>query len=98
MENLKELTPNCYIVKNQYGYRKLLKKLNIHFRPNDKRDYSVDIYQLAENKMDVVDVKPDGSMRYKNYPIKYPALITFQDNTFEIGRYTLYITYDKLTN
>ena len=39
VENLIEITQDCLIVKTQAGFKKLLKKLNIHFRENDNRKY-----------------------------------------------------------
>ena len=50
VENLIEITQDCLIVKTQAGFKKLLKKLNIHFRENDNRLYSYDVVQLTKNE------------------------------------------------
>ena len=82
----------------------MLKKLNIHFRENDTRQYSYDVVQLTkdERAFEVVEYKyANKTYLYSlNYPIKYPCIISVNDKTFEIGNYTLYIRYfdDDLCN
>ena len=104
MSNLIEITPECFIIKRQSGFKKLLKKLNIHFRENDTRQYSYDVVQLTkdERAVEVVEHKyTNKTYLYSlNYPIKYPCIISVYDETFEIGNYTLYIRYfdDNLCN
>lgn len=93
MSNLKELTPNCFIVYNQYGYRKLLKKFNVHFRPNDTRWNTGEIYHYNYSDLDVVEEK-DGYQRFKNHPVKYPALISVENESFERGLIIINICYN----
>ena len=104
MSNLIEITPECFIIKGQSGFKKLLKKLNIHFRKNDTRQYSYDAVQLTkdERAFEVVEYKCTNKtyLHSLNYPIKYPCIVSVNDKTFEIGNYTLYIKYfdDDLCN
>ena len=104
MSNLIEITPECFIIKRQSGFNKLLKKLNIHFRENDTRQYSYDVVQLTkdERAFEVVEYKCTNKtyLHSLNYPIKYPCIISVNDKTFEIGNYTLHIRYfdDDLCN
>ena len=104
MSNLIEITPECFIIKRQSGFKKLLKKLNIHFRENDTRQYSYDVVQLIKDErvFEVVEYKYTNKtyLHSLNYPIKYPCIISVYDKTFEIGNYTLYIRYfdDDLCN
>ena len=104
MSNLIEITPECFIIKRQSGFKKLLKKLNIHFRENDTRQYSYDVVQLTKDEIafEAVEYKyANKTYLYSlNYPIKYPCIISVHDKTFEIGNYTLYVRYfdDDLCN
>ena len=97
MSNLIEITPDCFIIKRQSGFKKLLKKLNIHFRTNDKRQYSYDVVQLTKNErvFEVIEYKyTNKTYLYSlKYPIKYPCIVSVNDKTFEIGNYTLCIKY-----
>ena len=95
VENLIEITQDCLIVKTQAGFKKLLKKLNIHFRENDKRWYSYDVVQLTKDECAFETIK---GYKYTyleplKYPIKYPCIISIYDKTFELGHYTLCIRY-----
>lgn len=93
MSNLKELTPNCFIVKNQYGYRKLLKEFNVHYRPNDTRWNKACILHYGYGDLEVAEEK-DGYKRFKNYPVKYPVLISVEDESFERSIINIYICYN----
>ena len=102
VENLIEITQDCLIVKTQAGFKKLLKKLNIHFRENDTRWYSYDVAQLTkdEHAFETVKGYKYTYLEPVKYPIKYPCIISVYDKTFELGNYTLCIRYfdDKLCN
>lgn len=102
MENLVEITQDCLIVKTQAGFKKLLKKLNIHFRENDTRWYSYNVAQLTKDKCAFETVKYGDNTYLKSvkYPIKYPCIISIYDKKFELGNYTLSIRYfdDELCN
>ena len=102
MENLVEITQDCLIVKTQAGFKKLLKKLNIHFRENDTRCYSYDVVQLTKDKSTFETVKYSDNVYLESvkYPIKYPCIISVYDKKFELGHYTLCIRYfdDELCN
>ena len=104
MENLIEITRECFIVKTQAGYKKLLKKLGIHFRENDNRRYNYEVTQLTEDESAIEEVKYEFSnrtyTRHVKYPIKYPCIVGVYDNTFELEKYYLTIRYfdDDLCN
>ena len=102
VENLFEITQDCLIVKTQAGFKKLLKKLNIHFIENDNRCYSYDVVQLTkdERAFETVKYSDNTYLESVKYPIKYPCIISVYDKTFELSNYTLYIRYfdDELCN
>lgn len=89
-ENLFEITPVCYLVKTQSGYRKLLKRLNIY---NGR--YRHNVYQMTNDKnaFDKEDENGKTCYYHKNFPIKYPCIISYDDNTFECGEYSMTIRY-----
>lgn len=95
VENLIEITQDCLIVKTQAGFKKLLKKLNIHFRENDNRCYSYNVVQLTKDKHAFRTVKYCNNIYLDpvKYPIKYPCIISVYDKKFELGHYTLCIRY-----
>ena len=102
VENLFEIMQDCLIVKTQAGFKKLLKKLNIHFKENDTRCYSYDVVQLTKDERAFRTVKycNNAYLESVKYPIKYPCIISIYDKKFELGHYTLCIRYfdDELCN
>lgn len=95
MENLVKITQDCLIVKTQAGFKKLLKKLNIHFKENDIRCYSYDVVQLTKDERAFRTVKycNNAYLESVKYPIKYPCIISIYNKKFELGNYTLSIRY-----
>ena len=109
--NLIQVTPNCFIVRTQSGFNKLLKRL--HCKGKDNYDYSYSIRQITNDKNAIESTKQyqkydekgnalyneDGtpkvytSFKYKQYPVKYPFILTFEDMTFEFSAYNFYIRY-----
>ena len=95
--NLEELNPYLFKVYTQAGYRKLLKKFNIHYRPHDERWNRAEIYHYNYGNLEVTyDIDTDEGVhkRFKNYPVKYPVWITVNDKSFERCSITLYINYN----
>lgn len=92
-ENLIEIMPNTYICKTQAGWRNLLKKLGCY---GVNRDYSMVVgYQPAneDDAFEMVNMYGNDIKECKQYPIKYPALVSFQNETFELSMFYMYITY-----
>lgn len=85
MDNLIEVTPNCYVIRTQAGFRKLCKKLHCY---GENPWYGFRVSHITE-KYETLDC----DLYPKQYPIKYPCLLTFQDETFEISTYYFYIRY-----
>lgn len=93
MNNLVTLTPNCFIIYTQSGWKKLLKKLSCY---GNKSVYSYNVRQCTDS---------DDAFEYnglmftkefrvsKKYPIKYPCIVSYEDDRFELNQYQFYIRY-----
>ena len=114
MDNLISITPNCFIVRSQAGFKKLCSLLGCNESKNQYNyNYRFEVHHYTNDKNAIEDQRTclvwgcDGKgvfdengiqktytiTNYKQYPIKYPCIISFQDQTFECGRYIFYIKY-----
>lgn len=92
-ENLIRIMPNTYICKTQAGWRKLLKELGC-YGANPSHSMEVCYQPVNEdNAFEMVNMYGHDRKEPKQYPIKYPALVSFQDETFEISKFYMYIIY-----
>lgn len=90
-DNLVRLLPNCYIVYTQSGWTKLLRRLDCY----KNRNYRFYVRQHTLNDDAFFTEIEEGEERQynKNYPIKYPCVVSWQDETFEQNTYYIYIRY-----
>ena len=91
-DNLVWLTSNCVILYHQGGFRKLLKKLSCY---GDKARYKYSTIQHTNdsNAFEEIDSDFGNYTVSRNYPIKYPCLLSRQDETFEQSTYNFYVRY-----
>ena len=91
-DNLVWLTANCVILHSQSGFRKLLKKLSCY---GDNPRYKYETIQHTNDSNAFEEIESDfGNYTVsRKYPIKYPCVLSIQDETFEQSTYTFYIRY-----
>ena len=91
-DNLVWLTANCVILYGQNGFRKLLKKLSCY---GDKPRYKYSTIQHTFDSNAFEEIESDfGNYKVsRNYPIKYPCVLSIQDETFEQSAYIFYVRY-----
>ena len=93
MENLIKIMPQTYIISTQAGWKKLLRQLDCYHN----RNYNYQITQCTTQKEAFENIlsKYDNKIYQKplQYPIKYPCIITFQNETFEHSCYYIFIKY-----
>ena len=91
-DNLVWLTSNCVILYNQGGFRKLLKKLSCYGnKPRYK--YSTIQHTNDSNAFEKIESDFGNYTVSRNYPIKYPCVLSIQDETFEQSTYIFYVRY-----
>ena len=91
-DNFVWLTSNCVILYNQGGFRKSLKKLLCY---GDKPRYRYSTIQHTNDSNAFEEIVSDfGNYTVsRNYTIKYPCVLSIQDETFEQSTYIFYIRY-----
>ena len=91
-DNLVWLTANCVILYNQGGFRKLLKKLSCYGDKSRYR-YSTMQHTFDSNAFEEIESDFGNYTVRRNYPIKYPCVLSIQDETFEQSTYIFYVRY-----
>ena len=91
-DNLVWLTSNCSILYSQSGFRKLLKKLSC-YGDNSRYTYTTIQHTNDSNAFEEIESDFGNYTVNKKQPIKYPCVLSIQDETFEQSAYIFYIRY-----
>ena len=91
-DNLVWLTQNCVIIYSQNGFRKLLKKLSC-YGDKPRYGYSTIQHTFDSNAFEQIESDCGNYTVSRKYPIKYPCVLSIQDETFEQSSYIFYIRY-----
>ncbi|WQJ53346.1 MAG: hypothetical protein [Wendovervirus sonii] len=109
MENIKCITPNCFIIINENGFNQLCEHLQCI--PEDEysmlirtkqfkkisNKYSYVLFNVTKNfSIDCIDNSQNFTKRITNEDIAYPCLLSFFDDTFETSSYAFYISSNNL--